>query len=204
MNPRASASAILLTILGVMMFLSVSKCQRKSVSLSEPDKPITSPPLQPNPPPSPENGEHGSKPQQLPPLFAEAREVLARSKMKRAELALQNTPEKHLAAIEAMLVHRKPHFDSLFDQWNLPSETRSAVLEVIRMRLDQRRSDSLNRSIGVAVGSPERKSRLDEINLEASLKLREILGEERSIELITLDTHLEGEVRQKLLEAARQ
>jgi len=148
-------------------------------------------------------GGQDSETQKQSPLILEIKKDIERSKMLAADLAKQDTREKHQAAIQGMLKHRKPYFDALFDEWDLPTDVRSSVYEIIRLRLDERRSDRINRSTGFAIGSPERKSSRDEIDLQAARNLKEILGEERSVELIKLDKHLEDEVRQKLMQFAK-
>lgn len=179
-------SAILLTLLGGVSYLSLSTCQQKSVIIPVRKNSHGASPVRIRLAPRPEGGEQDSEIQKLPPLIEEINQGIARSRMKRADLALQDTPEKHQAAIHAMLEHRKPHFDALFNQWDLPPDRRSSAYEVIRLRLDRRRRDSVNRSIAHGLGSPEHKSSRDEIDLQAARNLREILGEERSVELINL------------------
>ena len=201
MDNRCKLIVTFAFVVSVVAIFSLTRHERIRVSSQGRSSSFTPPRTEDRIDPRATNEENAAKKRDLPPLFEQVDRAILSSKIKRAELAMQDTPEKHQAAIDAMLEHRRPHVDALFETWNLPPDKKASVYEVIRTRLEKRRIDSVNRSLGFATGSTDRDSSRNEIDVQAAQDLKRIVGEKRSLELINLDARLEGEIRQKLMDA---
>ncbi|MCX6855559.1 MAG: hypothetical protein NTV80_11725, partial [Verrucomicrobia bacterium] len=103
MSVRATVSVIALATLGLISYLGLNTSQPNSLSIPVPKKLTSSPSLKATLASRLAGGGQDSESRKQASLILEIKKDIERSKMLAADLALQDTPEKHQAAIQGMI-----------------------------------------------------------------------------------------------------